>query len=400
MNTSTIGESSLHTYKIFILIIKIVRGFKFTGYNQPAMPRQCEHAGCRKRPTYNSEGETRGRFCGEHKEPQMALVTNRRCEYAGCRKQPIFNNEGETRGRFCGDHKEHQMLNVNAKKCEHEGCRKQSTYNNEGEKRGRFCGDHKEIQMVLVNAKKCEHAGCRTIAGYGVPGHRTSRCAQHVEVGMIAKPRRLCVETQCREPAIYGINRAVHCVIHRLREEQSLVGGRCASCNLVDILDRSGLCTSCDPNAFQRARLAKQREVKLWLDNSDHGDYVIYDRMVDGGVCEKERPDLAWDCGTHWIVLEVDERQHEDRQEICECTRMVNVCQSFGMPTVFIRYNPDAFKANGRKQNPGLVTRRSTLLKWLQYLKSTPPKHFLSVLHVYYDNYDQATQGVTVLPTL
>ena len=254
--------------------------------------------------------------------------------------------------------------------------------------------------MINVKDKSCEHAGCTTIAGFGIPGHHATRCSQHVDVGMVSKPRKLCVEAQCREPAIYGINRAVHCVIHRLAEEESLVGGRCVSCGLVDILDKGGLCSSCDPHAFQRVRLAKQREVKLWLDNSDHGDYVIYDRVIDRGVCGKEKPDFAWDCGTHWVVLEVDEKQHDDRQEICECTRMVNICQSFSMPTVFVRYNPDAFKADGRKQNPGIASRRTTLLKWLSQLKSALPTHFLSMLHLYYDGYDQATQTLSALPTL
>ena len=211
---------------------------------------------------------------------------------------------------------------------------------------------------------------------------------------MISNPKKVCVEPRCRDPAIYGVNRAVHCVLHKLKGEESLLGGRCVACNLIDILDARSLCSSCDPDAFQRVRLAKQREVKLWLDNTGHGDYVVYDRVTDNGECGRERPDFAYDCGTHWVILEVDEHQHEDRQEVCECTRMVNISQSVGTKTVFIRYNPDAFKSGGRQQNPGISRRRGVLLKWLGHLRKVEPEYFLSALHLFYDNYDE---GVTVV---
>ena len=163
--------------------------------------------------------------------------------------------------------------------------------------------------MVNVKSKRCNFEGCRTVVLYGTPGHQAIRCAQHAEVGMISRPLKRCMEPRCREPATFGINRAVHCVLHTKYPEVSLVGGVCTSCGLVDILDSTSLCSSCDPNAFKRARLAKQREVKLWLDSAGHGNYVSYDRIIDGGTCGLERPDFLYDCGTHYVSFEVDENQ-------------------------------------------------------------------------------------------
>jgi hypothetical protein len=49
--------------------------------------------------------ETNGRFCAEHKQPEMVDVISKCCEYEGCNKRSYFNNSNETSGRFCKEHK-------------------------------------------------------------------------------------------------------------------------------------------------------------------------------------------------------------------------------------------------------------------------------------------------------
>ena len=117
----------------------------------------------------------------------------------------------------------------------------------------------------------------------------------------------------------------MHCVLHVVGGENNLLGKCCTSCGLIDVVDKEGRCSTCDPNIYKRPRLAKQREFGLWLDNNEHGDYVLLDQRIDGGECGNERPDFMWDCGTHRLILEVDEDQHKYRPEVCECTRMVNI---------------------------------------------------------------------------
>ncbi len=216
---------------------------------------------------------------------------------------------------------------------------------------------------------------------------------------MIKNPKTLCVYPKCKEIAIYGITTARHCVLHNFPEELALVGGACIECQLVDVLDGKGRCGSCDPDQFRRVRLAKQREVKAYLDrNPGTKDYDLYDEKVGTGECGKERPDFAWDCGTHWLVLEVDEDQHEDRKEWCECTRMVNIAGSFGMPTVYLRYNPDSYKPlKGRAQAP-FLKRVDELVRWITYLKQTPPTAFVSVLKLYFDGWSGHAEVAMVVP--
>jgi hypothetical protein len=213
------------------------------------------------------------------------------------------------------------------------------------------------------------------------------------------------MEKGCIEPAIYGIQRALHCVVHTVRGENNLLGKRCRQCHLIDVVDAEGRCADCDPRAYKRARLAKQREVGLWLTQAGHDDYIVSDAVVDDGRCGKERPDYMWDCGTHRLVLEVDEDQHRDRQEWCECTRMVNISQSNGMPTVFLRYNPDRYKMAHGTRDPGVLKRRDILMKWLVHLKATVPPTFLSSMQLFFDGYQEGHEelvsvflGETALP--
>eukprot|EP00952_Eustigmatos_sp_NYUAD-ZCMA_P013135 52388-Eustigmatos_ZCMA.PRE.1 len=122
--------------------------------------------------------------------------------------------------------------------------------------------------------------------------------------------------------------------------------------------------------------------------------------MIDGGECGRERLDIMWDCGTHRLILEVDEDNgHKSRQELCECTRMVNISQSNGMPTVFLRYNPDSFLRDGKKSDVRISKRRDTLLGWVAHLKATPPTHFLSMMQLYYEDHrDEDVSLHCILP--
>lgn len=61
---------------------------------------------CDAQPSFNFEGESKGRFCSAHQLPGMINVINKRCEAAGCDKWPSFNFEGESTGRFCATHED------------------------------------------------------------------------------------------------------------------------------------------------------------------------------------------------------------------------------------------------------------------------------------------------------
>lgn len=113
--------------------------------------------------------------------------------------------------------------------------------------------------------------------------------------------------------------------------------------------------------------------------------------IIDGGKYGKERPDFIFYCGTFVLIVEVDENQHFSRPCECEQIRMVNIFQSLGKPTIFIRYNPDKYipKDCTVKTEGDSFDKRMVLLKnWVRYFTVTPPLVPLSVGYLYFDGWD------------
>ena len=261
------------------------------------------------------------------------------------------------------------------KKCSETGCNKQPNYNYEGKTKGLYCSEHKLDGMVNVKHKRCSETGCNIRPNYGLPGHQATRCKTHILEGMISQPKRLCYTKDCRNIAIYGIGKARNCEIHKCDTDINLIERRCISCGLLNILDGNNKCYNCDPNIYNKVALAKQNRVRCYLDQHNI-KYISYDKRLENGVCGNERPDFVFesDSGSHYIVLEVDENQHYGRLEECECTRMANISQSLGLPTIFIRYNPDEFKTNNKKYNPSYNTRMKYLESIIKYTKQFTPE--------------------------
>ena len=55
------------------------------------MPVKCIFNECKKRPTFNYDGETKADYCALHKLEGMIDIKNKRCIFDGCKKQPVFN---------------------------------------------------------------------------------------------------------------------------------------------------------------------------------------------------------------------------------------------------------------------------------------------------------------------
>lgn len=160
----------------------------------------------------------------------------------------------------------------------------------------------------------------------------------------------------------------------------------------------------CVPGEFKSRRLAKQNKVRDFLkvqrDNAEtwptHMKWISTDKIIEAGLCGKERPDFLFDCGTHFIVLECDEHQHRNSQCACEQTRMINVTQSLGMSTFWIRFNPDQWKDEHGKKHGGLedsnwnwTQRLDILWRWIVYATKYTPKQKwnLHIVYLFFDGF-------------
>jgi hypothetical protein len=359
--------------------------------------KRCEHVGCDVQPYYDFKGG-KGRFCKEHAQVGMVNVKSKRCEHLGCDVQPNYDIK-RGKGRFCKEHAEVGMVNVKSKRCEHVGCDVRPSYDVRGGK-GRFCKEHAEEGMVNVKSKRCEYVGCDVQPWYGHPGHIPTRCARHKLPRMIPYPRKTCIKKGCNALACYAElgDKQTYCAIHIPEDINvtyvNVIEQCCISCGLQEIVDKDGKCKTCDPEVFARGRLAKQNELENYLRTNvswlfeECNNQV--DRMVDKGICGKERPDFLFDMGDKYFIIECDENQHKERPCECEQTRMVNIAQSLGgIPVVFLRYNPDMYiDENG---NMGKVTknkRMETIGKFAKYVKDEwkPVEgHIAFVAYMFYD---------------
>jgi hypothetical protein len=67
---------------------------------------------------------------------------------------------------------------------------------------------------------------------------------------------------------------------------------------------------------------------------------------------------------------------------------MWSIRQALGLPTTFIRFNPDSFKTStGRPGRASDAKREETLCRWLATLLKIEPTHSCSALYLFYDEW-------------
>lgn len=360
--------------------------------------RICNFPTCKTQANYNFPGETRAKFCKTHKEVGMVDTYHPKCAFEDCNLRPQYNIPGEKKGLFCKEHKTSEMEDVLEKNCQHLNCKKKAIYNFEELKPG-FCGTHKQIDMVDVRRLLCELNTCYSQATHGYLGQTISRCATHKEAGMFRQSKRRCIATNCNETALFNNHGSlfpIYCEIHKKKENVNLVEQTCKLCGLDSLLNMDGHCIYCETKSGKTI-MKKQYAVLHWLIENDY-KILSHDRNIDGGICVKNRPDFVLESknGGLIIILEVDEFQHRSHGYSTECerVRMINISQSFGQPTFFIRYNPDHFYINGKIRKDFTHKDRMSVVKTFldQYMEIEVEEirslGFCSYIQLFYDEFN------------
>ena len=338
---------------------------------------KCQHPECGTRPSYNYQGQKKGRFCTQHKEDGMVDVKNSTCEHLECGKQPVYNYQGEKKGRFCTQHKEDEMVNVKSSTCEQEGCSKQPSYNYQGQKKGRFCKQHKEDGMVDVINPTCEHLECGKQPVYNYRGEKKGRfCSEHKEEGMINVKSSTCEQEGCDV--------------------------------IVQSSKYDNYCTHCFANLFphdpRTAEIRTKSKEIQWV-NAIFQCFPQLDWIWDqplyvdfsGGCCAtKRRIDLRVLVehvvqGLFWLCIEIDENQHKGYAEGYEEMRYNDLFVDYSGRYVFLRINPDSFWEEGQKKDPPFEERQQIVMDQIHHLLDTGPQHpehrLVEVYSLFYDQY-------------
>ena len=102
------------------------------------------------------------------------------------------------------------------------------------------------------------------------------------------------------------------------------------------------------------------------------------------------------------FLLEIDENQHKQNMISCETRRMVDTYTSLlatntlNNHTVWLRYNPNAFKFNELRQKLTKTTREQELLK---VIKTFVPSQTMEILYMFYDSRLPANANLNI-PTI
>jgi hypothetical protein len=308
------------------------------------------------------------------------------------------------------------MVNIRCKRCIYNNCIKQPRFNYKGENKGLYCSEHKEENMVNIKDKKCNFNNCDYRTNYGFCGEEKIRCSKHKEENMFYNPKRKCSFNLCNILAIYGINEPSHCEEHKNPEERLLISSKCTNCDKLEILNKNKLCVLCEPLEYLENNVLfekkKEKMVLNYLDNvslpKDTIIKIIDDRTINT-ICNFYRPDRIYDCGSHLVIIEIDERQHKNKT-FCESlyrnlnhseeTRMYHIQSAAGIPCIFLRFNPDNFRVNNILQKNNIEERLQVLSAWLfDCIKYKPDNYLTPVKYIklFYDDYTPSNKDFILI---
>jgi len=201
--------------------------------------------------------------------------------------------------------------------------------------------------MINVTEKRCIGLNCTTLPSFNIINEPPMYCERHATKDMINVIRKECKHEGCIKQPSFNFHIetvGLYCYDHRTSPLMiNVLDDRCASCGLFIVRKKGDLCkTYCDLSSPLRQK-TKEMQVKKLL--QEHNISFIHDKSVTNDCCLKYRPDFIIECTTndniYFIVLEVDEFAHKSYDPDCEIVRMHNISHSLGLPTKFLRYNPD-----------------------------------------------------------
>lgn len=382
------------------------------------------------------------------------------CIVETCSKRCSYNFPDE-KAIYCGSHKEDGMVNVNKPKCPH-GKRKSyctqcggSEVCEHGKRKSRciLCGGteicqhgkRKEICKLCDGSSLCIHGRqkikCRDCNGSQIciHGKRKERCSlcggkglcihnKQKEYCKLCKGSQICEHNKVRSRC-HKCDGSEICSHKILKQNCKLCDGSsfckhnkykilCKQCGGSQLCKSSwcethkrkganGYCTRCFVYNNPDAKLAKNYKTKEiavrdYVKNTFPDVDWSCDKIISNG-CSRRRPDLLCDMGSHVIIVEIDENQHNSYEEICENKRVMELSQDVGhRPVVFIRFNPDSYKKGdvrvpscfnikhgilclSAKQNMQWCKRIDKLRETIEYWFSNVPNKTIQTEHLFFD---------------
>jgi hypothetical protein len=330
---------------------------KISGMINTAKNKKCPYEDCKSRVTYNFEGLF-AICCAIHAEIGMVDVIHTKCLNESCEKRANFGIE-ISKPTHCSKHMEIGMTRKIYKICNYETCMFKPSFNFQGLK-PIFCSIHQESGMCDVVHKTCVHEGCSGFQNFNFKGLKPQFCFIHKEIGMVSViNNKRCINESCDKVPVYNVvgeKRGVACSEHKEDGMVNVNGQTCCNefCDTqVRRTKYEGYCLFCFMNMFPDKPVSRNYKTKEYSVvehiKSKYQELTwVADKIVQGG-CSRRRPDLLLDLGYQILMVEVDENQHTGYDCSCEHKRIMELSQDVShRPIVFIRFNPDDYKNEGK----------------------------------------------------
>ena len=222
--------------------------------------------------------------------------------------------------------------------------------------------------------------------GSGQRAYRCTKCKRGPGVcqehGRRAENCVLCLRGNTNSSR-FATPRSMLCACGKRRDTCRVHGGAslCVECHLTKVSVYGTRCSVCRrAESGNKPRRLREMHVKNILEaaaaRNDIPLYTSHDRYVDPSldpiVYGKHRPDFVFKLRTHWVIVEVDERQHRTMGYQCERRREMNLFNSAkGLPVIMLRFNPDSFHTGSfsarqlaRLKQVTKASRDAVLLQW------------------------------------
>lgn len=324
-----------------------------------------------KTATFNKKGDE-PLYCKIHSSEGMVNTKDPMCKKCS-ESKPSYNFSG-LKPEFCDGCKEEGMINVQSKKCV--DCKTNKPSFNVPGKAPDYCGKcvkkNNYTNMVNVNNKKCafvfpDKSRCIKNPLFNLPGKKGGMyCSSHAPDGYVDVFHSKCIyedkEGKCNSSPSYnfkGEKEFLYCAKHAKDGMIDIKHPLCKLCNLMYVnesIENEGLCFSCfaftyPENATIKNFLIKERFIVNYL-RDNHPEYTWkYNKFLNS--CAKYRPDLLLDLGTHVVIIEIDEHQHNtEHYKDCDFKRSLDILAELARPLIMLRINPDAYSNNGIKHKP------------------------------------------------
>ena len=276
------------------------------------------------------------------------------CQYPECQKYASYGPLGKNIRIYCKSYAEDGMVAERQDKrtCIHPDHNNdkyvRASFNFPDEKKPLYCKAHAQKGMINFNTRnsiKCQDCQ-KKHPSFGIEGQKATHCAKCADKNtMVDLISNLCIQEE-------------GCALDNMVD---VVNPMCTSCGLFVVSLKPYLCQYCKPNSTLRE---KTKEILVVNHLMENGYDFIHNKST-GFVCGNFRPDIKIDAGTHYVIVEIDEDQHSQYESRCEIARMYNICQAEGINCIFIRYNPDVWRVDGKVKKVFTQKRLDELAKMI-----------------------------------